>query len=388
MITVMLVLLFIVAVAALLPARADAFEVAVHDQGAPTAVVTDVAGQLGATTVRIVARPGEPHLEQVRAYQAAGLRVQAAVIVKRWTTPGDIRALLRAWGGQVSTVSVGNEPELNGLHACTYARLYQRAYRLIRREFPGVRVGLREASPFDVVPYTQRMRDCRGVGRVRADFFAIHPYCPDGDPLAPCKTQFRGGYTGIGDLARVTRFLRARGTRRWLSTPRGASLPLRITELSYFAGRGDTAWLWPRAVAQARKHAQQLVVYGLGPVHERSAWPSAALLDRFGAATPSLHALARALGRRLHPARALAPAGDLVTVPPAGEEPQAPVVAHATGVTEDPAPVRPMETPDEGGLSDEPAPVTAPAGSDPAPEGDGSLTPAPEPEPVLAEVGS
>lgn len=403
-----------------LPAHADAFELAIQDQGADPAVLQDTASQLGIRTARILVRPVDPQTDLIRTYRRAGLRVQGAIIVKQQTKPLDVLGVVRAWSGLVEAVSIGNEPELNGVPACTYARLYARAYRLIRREFPRIRVGIREASPFTVVEYTQQMSNClggrdgalsnvrrggcvrhveggheslhigdqrgrgrgraaarsaagraqrldirrrsrrrsnckrpsdhRSSGQLKADFFAIHPYCPDGDPLAPCQTRFQGGYTGIGNLGRVYSYLHARGTRSWLTTPKGGPVPIRVTEFSYFAGRGDAAWLWPRAIRQARRFAQQLVIYGLGAVHKGSAWPSATLIDAEGCRMPAFIAIARANGRLLRRWCDPEVTEPLFTPPPGPEKEIAPLIANGAS-SEPQAPV------DEGSTDTAPTPV-------------------------------
>lgn len=339
------------------PATADAFELAVHDQGADQRTLHQTADALGARIVRLIAKPGEPHLEQIRAARRHGLRVQVAILAKRDTTAGDVRALLRAWDGQVRTVSIGNEPELNGLPACTYARLYRTSYAMIRREFPGVRVGFGEFSPNRAVEYSDAVMRCPGK-RIRADFWAWHAYQWTSDPLAASGAR-QNGFWGIGDAGSVKRHLAKRATRARLSTRTGRALPIRITEFAYLTSgkyavtAEQAAWMWPRAVAQARRHTAQLVVYGLGPVHDQSNWGSAALLDADGYGLPSLWALLRALGRSarglerpLPASSGLLPDGEPVKAPPA------PVGHGASDET--------SETPDEGGQTDEPAPETEP----------------------------
>jgi hypothetical protein len=87
-----------------------------------------------------------------------------------------------------------------------------------------------------------------------------------------------------------------------LSGPAGGRLPIRVTEFSYLlSGRyriseeQAAAW-WPRAIRQAQRWSEQLVVYGLGPVHESSRWGSASLLDGEGFGARSLRVLAGVRG--------------------------------------------------------------------------------------------
>lgn len=351
------------------PPLADAFTLGVHDQGADPATVATVAGQLGARTVRVIATPQNPHAALVEDYRARGLTVQAAIVVKRTTTVGDIRSTIRAWHGAVRTVSVGNEPELNGVPACTYARLFARAASMIRREFPGTTIGFGEFSPAGSFEYLQRLARCHR--RIRADFTAVHPYQFFSDPLgAPTEKSGVGRWMGLGSLGAMKRALRAAG------------LPtrMRATEFSYLVSGpyritpAKAALLWPRAVKQARRWTDQLVIYGLGQVHDQSSWGSAALLDRFGRATPALQALARALGRVL-PTSAdppPAPAGDLVTPLPDGTEhrDQPLVVMPATAAS------TPDEQAAEGAQVEDPIVVPEPGNSE------GTDAPADPPPPV------
>lgn len=367
---------------------AAAFTLGVHDQGADPAVVTTIADQLGARTVRIVATPDSPHASLVQDYRSRGLQVQAAILIKRTTTAGDIRGVMRAWRGAVRTVSIGNEPELNGVPACTYARLFTRTAAMIRREFPGTTIGFGEFSPAGSFEYIQRLARCHR--RVRADFTAVHPYQFFSDPLsAPTEKSGVGRWMGLGSLGAFKRALRKAG------------LPtrLRATEFSYLVSGpykvtpAKAALLWPRAIKQARRWVDQLVVYGLGQVHDSSSWGSAALLDRFGRATPALQALAKALGRVL-PAPVeppLAPAGDLVTPLPDGTEhrDQPLVVKAASAAAPDllePEQVdHGAEDPTTGGQSDEPAPETAPetdTPDSPQPVSDGTAEPTDGPGPA------
>lgn len=398
----------IVAVLALFatPGAASAFTVAVQDQGADPDTVIYAAHQLGANTVRVVVTPANPQTSLVRAYRAAGLRVQAAILVKRQTTAGDVRGVMRAWHGQVHTVSIGNEPELNGVPACTYARLYRRASALIRREYPDTVIGFGEFSPNGAVEYSQRVTLCPGP-RLRADFWAIHPYQPFTDPLAPGREQtgsyLRAGipnvYWGIGRLGQIHRYLQSPATRLRLATPTGRALPIRVTEYSYLLTgpyaipMSRAAALWPRAIRQAERWTQQLTVYGLGRVHENSTWGSASLLDRFGRGTPAMVALARALGRAwVDTVPPLAPAGDLIApaLPDGNQQrpvalpakPLVDVAAAATGASvEDPTIVTPPTTSvgnaDEPG--DEPEPGTSPATDGPAATTDGPVAAEPAP---------
>lgn len=389
--------------ALLLPSGvAVAFHVGVQDQGVDAPGLTAAAGLLGASTVRIIARPGEPHVELVRAYRAAGLTVQAAIQLKRESTPGDVRGLLRAWAGQVSTVSIGNEPELNGVKACTYARLFRRASALIRREHPGVRVGFGELSPTDPLGYTRAVTRCPGP-RLRADFWAVHPYQFHSDPLAPASYERSMGkgirtWLGIGDLSKAHRMLHSRAVRSRLATPRGRALPIRATEFAYLITGGyattaaKAATLWPRAIQQARRWTEQLIVYGLGPVHDTSSWGSAALIDRAGRRLPAFTTLARALGRTLPTdlpadvppvvASGALPDGTLERAVPLA----APALVHAAADEQQPpAPVEGLELPVSGGQGDASQPETAPAPVDPVTDtdpGTGPTEPAPTNQPA------
>lgn len=272
---------------------AQAMSVAVQDQGADPTVVQRTAQDMGANTVRIVVKTDDPHAELVKRYRDLGLNVQAAIVVKRTTTPAQILQTVRAWKGTVRTVSVGNEPELNGVSACRYVRLFNRTAPRLRRQ--GFVVGFGELSPVRAFEYIQEVGRCHE--RVRADFTAVHPYQFFSDPLGrPSEKSGVGTWLGLGNLGHF-KALVAR-----------LRLPARIraTEFSYLVdGRYKVSMakatsMWPRAVKQARKHVDQLVIYGLGTVPSGT-WGSAALLDAQGRRTPAYVALARALGRTLAP---------------------------------------------------------------------------------------
>lgn len=369
---------------------ASAFDVAVQDQGADPDVVTYVANQLGAHTVRIVAAPADPQTDLVRKYRAAGLAVQAAIVVKRDTTPGQIRSVMRAWHGQVRTVSIGNEPELNGLSACQYARLFARSSALIRREYPGTTVGFGEFSPA-TREYVLRVARCHV--RIRAAFTGVHAYQFFSDPLAPpTEKSGIGSWIGLGNLASFKRALRKQ------------HLPsrVRVTEFSYLVtgpyrvSMDQATRLWPRAITQAKRHAEQLVIYGLGRVHDSSTWGSAALLDRYGRGTSAMRALATALGRQwVDTVPPPVPAGDLVGALPDGNDqrPQAlpPVVltskplvdiAPATGASVDdptvvPAPADPVAPVGNAGDGTDAPDLSSPATDGPGAVADGPTAPAP-----------
>lgn len=275
---------------------ADAMTVGVQDQGADPAALQAVYAGLGASSVRVVVRAGEPQVALIRDYRARGMTVQAAVLVKRSTTPQDIARTVAAWDGTVRTVSIGNEPELNGLPACTYVRLYRRTYRLLKRM--GVRVGFGEFSPVRREYIEQALTRC---GRVPMDYLAGHWYQFRSDPLQPATERSGvGTWTGIGDLTRIRALMRRAGHKH---------TPIACTEFTYLtSGRyrvtpDKTAWLIPRAVKQARKWCSQLIWYGIGAVHDGpdQSWGSGSLLDLFGRRLPGYLALARALGRTLPP---------------------------------------------------------------------------------------
>jgi hypothetical protein len=201
---------------------ASAMSIGVQDQGADPATLKRVADDLGATTVRMVVRTQDPQADTVARYRAMGLTVQAAIVVKRQTTLAQVLNTVRAWHGMVRTVSVGNEPELNGVPACTYARLFSRTAPRLKRM--GLRVGFGEFSPVMAFEYIQKIARCAGARRIRADFTAVHPYQFFSDPLsAPTERSGVGHWLGLGNLGPFKRALRALGLPR----------ALRATEFSY-----------------------------------------------------------------------------------------------------------------------------------------------------------
>lgn len=306
----MALLIAIIATLLVLPAQAEAFQLVLQDQGADPAVLATTASLLGIQTARVVVKTDNPRASLVQSYRAMGLRVQGAIVVKRWTTAGDIRGVLQAWGSDVKTVSIGNEPELNGITSCDYVRLYRRAYRLIRREFPGTKVGFGEFSPGQPLETLKEMLECPGP-RLRADYLGHHPYQFWSDPLAPPTTErdWNGwqqpNWIGLGNLSRLKRALVQAKAR--LSTPGGRPLQIDCTEFQYLlTGRyrisqARAAYLWPRAIRQAKRRCRTLVIYGIGHTGSHSNWGSSSLLDRHGRRLPPFVALADALGRVLPP---------------------------------------------------------------------------------------
>ena len=346
---------------------AATMSIGVQDQGADPATLNAAADQLGATTVRYVTTTRSPLLDLVTEARARGHHVQVAVVVKRTTSPGEFRPLLRAWAGRVESVSVGNEPELNGVPPCTYARLYAKTRRMIKREFPGIAIGFGEFSPAAPLEYLSQISKCRVS--IRADFAAIHPYQFFSDPLGPpTERSGVGTWVGLGNLWKFRRALRAVG-----------SPPLRCTEFAYLTtGRYATnraAWLWPRAIKQAKRYCKQFIFYGFGPVGGGS-WGSAGLLDGDGYSLPPLEALTRALGK--HPFIARRPNAQSQDVPQSPPDPgdaQAPHpheerVLGSGSEESQPIPdggVSGEDTPDPGPSTPEQPPV--PASDDPVREG-------------------
>jgi hypothetical protein len=112
--------------------------------------------------------------------------------------------------------------------------------------------------------------------------------------------------------------------------------------------------MWPRAIKQARRWCQQLVIYGLGQVNQHVGWGSASLLDGFGQPTAAYRALARALGHVVKdkpapvpPIVVRTPLPDLSDVLPpdppdrgvaASQDPPGPVVVTGEAPAQEPAP--------------------------------------------------
>lgn len=338
--------------------EASALDMGVQDQGAAPSALEAVYGALGASSVRIIVRPGDPQTALVREYRSRGMTVQAAILVKRDTTPQQISHTVASWDGMVRTVSIGNEPELNGLPACSYVRLYRATYRILHRL--GIRVGFGEFSPVKREYIAQALR-CAG-GRLRMDYLAVHPYQFFSDPLQPSTEKSGvGTWTGLGDLGKLRRLMARNGQKR---------TPIACTEFSYMvSGRyrvtpEKSAWLAPRAVKQAGRWCSQLVWYGIGAVHDGGSWGSAMLLDRFGRRLPGYDALARALGRVLPDEVLPSPLVETVApTSPDGTGDLVPLPAQKAQAEQiEPPVVVPAEPEDEPGPSDEePAPpVSAP----------------------------
>ena len=122
---------------------------------------------------------------------------------------------------------------------------------------------------------------------------------------------------------------------------------------------------------QAAKWCDQLVIYGLGEVHDspQQTWGSASLLDRYGRITVAYRSLAKALNRTLpaDPDMAPAPQGALLTPLPdlAPDKTLTPDTASGASLA-DPTPVEP----DEPGTPPLDVPGPAVPTQDPTPAAD------------------
>lgn len=248
------------------PASAQALELGISDNQAPLEQRTQWATSINATWERLIVSVGEPDVAaRIRATHAAGRNVILTVGGLGTSTrrPSFTRALryIRTLP-RADRYTIGNEPDLDGVRPCVYRNGWMKARRVL-----GHRLLWGDFSPHHPLQFTQRAANC---GRLPKHLdMAIHPY-QTADPLAPSPIattddrEYSEG--GIGRL---------KGAAGWLHRNAGVRVRWWITEFGYLAQRASengitfagvtdqrAAWLWPRALRQARRvRAKVLVIY-------------------------------------------------------------------------------------------------------------------------------
>lgn len=296
-------------------ASADRLEVGVQDESVFVAGLgigrdagLDRARQLGATHIRAgidwETRDFSAHDALVAAAAARGMKVQLTLTpAPSWVersrrtdthkpSPAGFarfaRRVARHFRGRVLRYSVMNEPNWHSWlrpHRSSprlYRAIYARSYRAIKavdrrnqvlfgelaaHHVPRLSMGplrfMRKALCVD-----RKWRRRRGCAPLRADGLAIHPY---DFHHKPSYRKAGPGSVTIGTLGRLTRALRALRRSRALTTPRGRTVPVHLTEFGYFASgkRGLPARTRSRYLRQAyriarrTKGVRQIVQYQL-----------------------------------------------------------------------------------------------------------------------------
>lgn len=229
------------------------------------------------------------------------------------------RQAMIALRGNVDRVSVWNEPNWPTMLApqrtapTQYRALYSGAYKVIRKQTPGVPVLIGELAPSQrktskgtataplkfirsMLGLNSKLRPAgKRLAKLQADGFAHHPYDLDHAPTYK-KTKSRDDVT-MATLSRLTRTLKK--VRSQLSTRSGKALDLYLTEYGYLTAGPRRVSLAKhksytlQALKMARKaRVRQVVIYQL-QTDPTAAWQSG-LLTAFGTPTP----LATALGAR------------------------------------------------------------------------------------------
>jgi hypothetical protein len=234
-------------------AQAQALELGVQDAQAPAEQLNGWATSIGAGWERLTVSVGQSGVaEHIRASHAAGRKVILTVGGNGTQTRRPdftaalayITALPRA-----DAYTIDNEPDLDGVAACVYRRGWLKARRQLGRALL-----FGDFSPYEPLEFTARVKRCGPLPK-HLDF-ALHPYQWT-DPLAPGPDE-----GGIGNLGRVRRALHGMGI----------TVTFWATEFAYLqdisVGRARivtdarAAWLWPRALTQARRnHVKALVLY-------------------------------------------------------------------------------------------------------------------------------
>jgi hypothetical protein len=180
--------------------------------------------------------------QQIRDAHDAGLKVVLTVggigtDDRRPNFKRSIRFVQRL--PSVAALTIDNEPDLDGVKACTY----RRGWMMARRIFGG-RLKLGDVSAARGLTFLQHVANC---GRLpRSVDVAVHPYCAS-DPLAPCRDP--NAQLGLGDLGYGKRWLKRNAgidVKAWWATEFGYPTIIRGEPTGMTDARA--AWLWPRAV--------------------------------------------------------------------------------------------------------------------------------------------
>lgn len=237
----------------LLPGTASALQLGVQDDGEPGSTVLANTDLIGGTWTRTTVYVGQRGVAQrIRDAHAEGKRIILTVggvgTITPRPTSGQLLRYVRSLP-RADKYGVINEPDLLGLDPCVYRRRW-----LIVRRVLGSRLGWGDFSPHAPLTYTQAALRCGRLPR-HLDFL-LHPY-DSGDPLRPAAALTVGGNDFEGGLSQLSY------ARRWLRRSLGISVVWWLDEFGYAAGSvpdGRAAWLWPRAIRQARRQGARVLI--------------------------------------------------------------------------------------------------------------------------------
>lgn len=309
-----------------------------HDRLQDPAVDYRRARELGARVVRFnfiyseVSSFGwQPYDAAVTAARRAHMRIHATVMGDpeytnrhhpaklSWKHPSAgrfytfVRAIARRYRHRIYSYGIWNEPNLGTYLApqrrapLLYARLYQAAYKAIRRSDSRAKILIGETTSKRPGPIAFLRAVAKHVrGGLRADGLADHPFQFFRAPDRPDRR-----YVGIANTPLIQAGLRDLARRHLLRTPRGGALPIYYTEFGYQrhgvyrTSEGVRADWAARAIAVARHyHVRMLLWYQLKimprrAIADRRTWDSGLLLLS-GRALPVYRSIQRALR---HPRR-------------------------------------------------------------------------------------
>jgi hypothetical protein len=233
------------------PAGAQALELGIQDHDAPAAQLDDWATSVGAGWERVIANIDEPGVaEHIRASHAAGRQVILTIGGNGTQNRRPNFALALRYIQtlpRVERYTIDNEPDLDGATACGYRRGWMKARRIL-----GSSLLWGDFSPHRPVSFTIAAARCGPLPQ-HLDM-AVHPYQVD-DPLAHTqRADWSEG--GLGNL---------RASASTLKRMTGIRVSWWLTEFGYqpsWFSDEHAAWLWPRALQQARRiHAEVFVIY-------------------------------------------------------------------------------------------------------------------------------
>lgn len=262
--------------------RAEAFALGSADVATASVAALEAAAALGSRSSRVVIDPHRPlnsYSDQIAAIERAGMRPQIVIgglttTTSRKVSPGwlaKVAVLIhRRWPGAFS-LSILNEPELQGVGLKHYCRVFRHSYKALKAA-GARRVLFGELSPAGPGLWFPRIAKGQ-CGKVTADGFAWHAYDFGKDWLGALR-----------NVRQLTRWLKA--LRPHLRTPRGFTLPRFATEYGFPVRDGkwaapterEAADSWRRAIARAqRADVTQLVIYHISAVGEESQWDTSIL---------------------------------------------------------------------------------------------------------------
>jgi hypothetical protein len=228
-----------------------------------------------------------------------------------------VAATVAHFRGLVDRYSVWNEPNYVGWLAPLkkgpklYRKLYVAGYRAAKKADPSAQVLIAETSPYALrrrataplaflrgVTCTNRRFGHKRCGGLKADGYAHHPYDFDHKP----SYRYRGRDNAtLATLGRLTSALHRLARAHALSTPRGGTLPVYLTEYGFMehgkhhiSSRRHASYLRQGfAMALRNRHVKEMLQYLLVKPTRRYAFFDTSIASRGGKPSRAFKALAK-----------------------------------------------------------------------------------------------